>query len=141
MDYTIMGNAVNLAARLEGVNKQYDCWKLISSMTADELGDDFLLRKLDRVRVVGINEPVRLFELVDETALANDKSLEIVSLFHDALKEFENKEWEKAGEYCQKVLSIDPEDGPAAIYMKRCSEYQKKAPPANWDGVFNLTSK
>lgn len=141
MDYTIMGNAVNLAARLEGVNKQYNCWKLISSMTADELGDDFLLRKLDRVRVVGINEPVRLFELVDERVLANEQSLEIVDIFHDALEKFENKNWIEAAELFQKILSLDPEDGPSGIYIKRCEEYKKKSPPANWDGVFNLTSK
>ena len=141
MDYTIMGNAVNLAARLEGVNKQYNCWKLISSMTADELGDEFVLRKLDRVRVVGINEPVRLYELVDETDLASEQSLEIVELFHKALALFEEKNWADAAEQCQRILSIDPEDGPTGVYIKRCEEYKKKAPPANWDGVFNLTTK
>ena len=141
MDYTIMGNAVNLAARLEGVNKQYNCWKLISSMTADELGDDFVLRKLDRVRVVGINEPVRLYELVDETELATDQTLEIVDIFHKALDMFENKNWAEAAAQCQRILAIDPEDGPAGVYIKRCEEYKKKAPPANWDGVFNLTTK
>ncbi len=141
MDYTIMGNAVNLAARLEGVNKQYNCWKLISSMTADELGDEFLLRRLDRVRVVGISEPVRLFELVDEKELAGDESLEIINIFHDALEKFEEKNWADAEDLFQKILRIDPEDGPAGIYIKRCTEYRKKAPPANWDGVFNLTTK
>ncbi|MDC7227358.1 MAG: CHASE2 domain-containing protein [Spirochaetales bacterium] len=141
MDYTIMGNAVNLAARLEGVNKQYNCWKLISSMTADDLGDEFVLRKLDRVRVVGINEPVRLYELVDESDLANEQTVEVVDLFHTALELFEDKRWIEAGAEFQKILSIAPEDGPAGIYIKRCEEYKKKAPPANWDGVFNLTTK
>ncbi len=141
MDYTIMGNAVNLAARLEGVNKQYNCWKLISSMTADEIGDEFLLRKLDRVRVVGINEPVRLFELVDEKEFAGDDKLEIVDIFHNALDKFEEKNWVEAEKLFKKVLNIDPEDGPSGIYVKRCQEYKKKAPPENWDGVFNLTSK
>ena len=141
MDYTIMGNAVNLAARLEGVNKQYDCWKLISELTALELGDEFVLRKLDRVRVVGINEPVRLYELVDEDELATDETLEIVNIFHDALELFEQKNWSDAAAKFQKILTIDPEDGPAGVYIKRCMEYKKKAPPANWDGVFNLTTK
>jgi len=141
MDYTIMGNAVNLAARLEGVNKQYNCWKLISSMTADELGDEFALRKLDRVRVVGINTPVRLFELVDETALATDQTLEIVDLFHTGIDLFEQKNWLEAEAAFNKIIKIDPEDGPSGVYLKRCAEYKKKAPPANWDGVFNLTTK
>ncbi len=141
MDYTIMGNAVNLAARLEGVNKQYNCWKLISSMTAEELGDEFLLRKLDRVRVVGINEPVRLFELVDEKEFAGDDKLEIIDIFHNGLIKFEEKNWAEAEKLFKKVLSIEPEDGPSGIYVKRCQEYRKKAPSENWDGVFNLTSK
>ena len=66
MDYTIMGNAVNMAARLEGVNKQYGTWILASELTKNEAGDSFATRQLDRVRVVGIKEPVRLFELVEE---------------------------------------------------------------------------
>ncbi|MDC7127112.1 MAG: adenylate/guanylate cyclase domain-containing protein, partial [Spirochaetales bacterium] len=141
MDYTIMGNAVNLAARLEGVNKQYNCWKLISSMTADELGDSFLLRSLDRVRVVGINEPVRLYELVDELSYADEKTKECIGLFHDALEEFEKRDWVKSYKLFKKVQELSPEDGPTKIYIKRCVEYNKKAPSDDWDGVFNLTSK
>ena len=141
MDYTIMGNAVNLAARLEGVNKQYHCWKLISSMTADELGDEFVLRQLDRVRVVGINTPVRLYELVDEEDLASDQTFEIVDVFHKGLELFEQKNWADAEKAFRKVHRIDPEDGPTEVYLKRCAEYKKKAPPASWDGVFNLTTK
>ena len=141
MDYTIMGNAVNLAARLEGVNKQYNCWKLISSMTADEIGDEFLLRMLDRVRVVGISEPVRLYELVDEAELVDDQTGERVHIFHKGLEKFEEKNWAEALKMFTKVQEIDSEDGPSGIYIKRCQEYLKKAPPANWDGVFNLTTK
>ena len=66
MDYTIMGNSVNLASRLEGVNKQYGTWILVSEATRTEAGDSFLFRQLDKVRVVGISNPVRLFELIDE---------------------------------------------------------------------------
>lgn len=141
MDYTIMGNAVNLAARLEGVNKKYNCWKLISSMTADELGDEFALRMLDRVRVVGINTPVRLYELVDESELASDQTLEILDIFHKGLESFEQKDWMGAESMFKKILAIDPNDGPTGIYLERCAEYKKKAPSANWDGIYNLTTK
>ncbi len=141
MDYTIMGNSVNLAARLEGVNKQYECWKLISASTAEEIGDEFLLRKLDRVRVVGINEPVRLYELIDETEYADEKMIEAVDIFHRGLFHFENKDWQDALELFRNVTELIPDDGPSGIYIKRCIDHQRKAPPANWDGVFNLKTK
>ena len=123
------------------LTKQYDCWKLISASTADEIGDEFLLRKLDRVRVVGINEPVRLYELIDEADQADEKLVEAVDLFHKGLFHFENKDWKDAHALFKQVLELIPEDGPSGIYLKRCEEHQRKAPPANWDGVFNLKNK
>jgi adenylate cyclase len=141
MDYTMMGNSVNLAARLEGVNKQYGTWILISEATRNEAGEHFAYRKLDRVRVVGIETPVRLFEVVDESNTLDPLVKEALDMFHDGLDLFENREWDKAQERFQEVLSARPGDGPATFFSKRCADFQKKAPPANWDGVFNLTSK
>ncbi len=141
MDYTIMGNAVNLAARLEGVNKQYGTWLLTSESTADQAGDAFLFRKLDRVRVVGINTPVRLYEILEEKSAADRKTVEGVELFHGALDAFEEKEWEKAEKLFSEILKLLPEDGPASTFMDRCQKYRKTPPAANWDGVFNLGVK
>jgi adenylate cyclase len=141
MDYTIMGNAVNLAARLEGVNKQYGTWMLMSEATYKEGGANYVCRKLDRVRVVGINEPVRLYELVGNKQFVTSQKKEIVERFHAALDVFEQKEWESAQKTLLEILALDPEDGPAGVYSKRCAEFLAKAPPPNWDGVFNLTAK
>ncbi|MFP4483332.1 MAG: CHASE2 domain-containing protein [Spirochaetaceae bacterium] len=141
MDYTMMGNAVNLAARLEGVNKQYGTWILASEATRNEAGDHFAYRKLDRVRVVGIETPVRLFEVVEEQSQIDPLVKEALDTFHEGLNLFENREWEEARKRFQDVLSARPGDGPATFFAKRCAEFQKKAPPANWDGVFNLSSK
>jgi len=141
MDYTIMGNSVNLAARLEGVNKQYGTWVLISESTYGEGGADFTVRKLDRVRVVGIQQPVRLYELIDEKNAADAKLVEALEIFHQGLSVFEEKDWTRAQKSFQQVLELLPGDGPADVYLKRCQEYQKKAPPESWDGVFNLTMK
>ncbi len=141
MDYTIMGNAVNLAARLEGVNKQYGTWSLISEATHDAAGNSFLTRKLDRVRVVGINQPVRLYELIDELAEVEDRRRELVEVFHSGLERFEQRDWPGCRRYMDQVLKIDPEDGPAKVFLERVKKYESSPPAETWDGVFSLTAK
>jgi len=141
MDYTIMGNSVNLAARLEGVNKQYSTWVMISEATCQAAGDGFTVRKLDRVRVVGIHKPVRLFELIDEKGSTEAKTKEALHVFQTGLDFFEQKRWDDALGKFREVLKIIPDDNPTNIYIKRCQNYKRKAPAESWDGVFNLTLK
>jgi adenylate cyclase len=141
MDYTIMGNSVNLAARLEGVNKQYGTWILISEATHDSCGGGFLVRKLDPVRVVGIARPVRLYELIDEKGKAEKRIEEVVEAFHEGLEVFEAKSWSKAEKIFSRALKIVPDDGPSQTFLKRCQEYMVKPPADTWDGAFNLTTK
>jgi adenylate cyclase len=141
MNYTIMGNAVNLAARLEGVNKQYGTWILASEATVRETENRLLTRNLDRVRVVGINEPVRLCELLDtaEQAVAEQKKL--VEVFHEALDNFEARNWKNAADGFKETLALSPADNPSKLYLDRSVEFIKKPPVDSWDGVYNLTSK
>ncbi len=141
MDYTMMGSNVNLAARLEGVNKQYGTWILTSEITRAQAGNDIFTRRLDRVRVVGINEPVRLYEIIEEASQAPAELKEAVELFHSGLAWFEKKDWARAAKDFGTVLRMRPNDGPATKYLQRCSEYKVKPPSDNWDGVFNLTEK
>ncbi len=141
MDYTIMGNSVNLAARLEGVNKQYGTWILTSEYTMNSADSELTVRKLDRVRVVGIQTPVRLYEVIDEKSLTSNEVKEAVAIFHAGLDLFEEKNWKKAEARFEEVLKILPEDGPASTFLKRCQQYITNPPPENWDGVFNLTTK
>jgi len=141
MDYTIMGSSVNLASRLEGVNKQYGTWILVSEATRNGCPDRFLFRKLDRVRVVGIQQPVRLYELVGDRGSPDSAQIETIDRFHAALDLFEVKDWARAKAGLEGILKDYPEDGPAKLYLKRCDEYAKTPPSANWDGVFNLTVK
>jgi adenylate cyclase len=141
MNYTIMGNAVNLAARLEGVNKQYGTWVLASENTIRETGDSLFHRKLDRVRVVGINEPVRLCELVDTAEYATSQQRQLVKVFHEALEDFEKRDWKNAVKGFKEALSINEEDEPSKIYITRCNNFIKKPPEDSWDGVYNLSSK
>ena len=141
MDYTMMGSNVNLAARLEGVNKRYGTWILTSEITRAQAGDDIFTRRLDRVRVVGINEPVRLYEIIDETSRVPAEMKEAVEIFHSGLTWFEKKDWARAAKDFSTVLRMRVSDGPAAKYLQRCKEYKVKPPADSWDGVFNLTEK
>ncbi len=143
MDYTIMGHAVNLAARLEGVNKQYGTWILTGDATLmnNNAGEQVLSRRLDRVRVVGVNEPIRLHEIMYERSVARPDDFELVEMFEDGLTLFEQRNWRDAGLRFQQALRLRPADGPSTVFRDRCKTYLKKEPAADWDGVYNLTSK
>jgi len=141
MNYTIISNAVNLAARLEGVNKHYGTWILTSEHTIKETGDKFLTRCLDKIRVVGINEPVRIYEVIDIMEKAPITLIEKIDIFHQALYLFEKRNWNEAGKKFRQVLKLFKYDGPSQLYYNRCLLYLKNEPPAKWDGVYNMQQK
>jgi adenylate cyclase len=141
MDYTIMGNAVNLAARLEGVNKEYNTWTLCSHFTYERVKYDVVARPLDRVRVVGIHEPVQLYNLIEEKAFATNEMMEQLELFNQAMDLFNSRKWEDAEKAFAMYFEIFKDDLTAQVYLNRCQTYMKKPPSENWDGVYNLTNK
>ncbi|SIQ89982.1 adenylate cyclase [Alkalispirochaeta americana] len=142
MDYTIMGHAVNLAARLEGVNKQYGTWTLTTERTIGAAGlDAFLARRLDRVRVVGVHEPIRLYEIITESSTAREEERELADIFLQGLTLFEERDFTGASKYFREAKKRAPQDGPSTVYLERCAKYQKTPPAETWDGVYNLTSK
>ena len=144
MDYTIMGNAVNLAARLEGVNKQYDTGGiLISEYTREHIGDEFVLRPLSRVRVVGINTPLRLYELLDIAYGAPPELLEMVKNWEKAFGLYERRDFTAARDIFQTICQNNSADKAAQKYLNRCVKYIASIPDEKtWDnGVDNMTEK
>jgi class 3 adenylate cyclase len=141
MNYTIISNAVNLASRLEGVNKAYGTWVLASDSTVQETKGKLLTRRLDSVRVVGINEAVRIHEVLEFKADASDPLFELTYLFNKATALFDERNWKDAENAFAQVLKLYPNDDPSKLYLERCQQYKETPPAADWDGSFNLTEK
>jgi adenylate cyclase len=139
-----MGDAVNLAARLEGINKQYNTGGiLISEYTRAKLDDEFILRPLSRVRVVGKNIPIRLYELLDIRAEAPPELAAMTSAWEKALSDYENRSFAAAGNVFKSICRQNPRDLVARLYLERCVKYHTSPPPEDsWEGgVDNLTEK
>jgi class 3 adenylate cyclase len=141
MNYTIIGNVVNLAARLEGVNKQYGTWILTTEDTVRQTDGRFLTRRLDRIRVVGINEPVRIYEILETEDGASEELREKAHLFQIAQELFEKRDWAEAEKTFNQVLETSPDDGPSLLYQNRCRLFLQNPPAKNWDGVFDINEK
>ena len=140
MDYTIMGDSVNLAARLEGVNKEYKSFSMISMFTKDELADQFEVRELDQVRVVGKNEPIQIFELLGAKGSVSETDLKAYRYYHKGLELYRKKNFAEAKKYFVHCVKLREEDGPSRVLHARCKEYESN-PPKTWDGVYNLSHK
>ncbi|MBI4639718.1 MAG: adenylate/guanylate cyclase domain-containing protein, partial [Candidatus Tectomicrobia bacterium] len=140
-DFTMMGDTVNLASRLEGVNKQYGTFIMISEMTYARAKDFVEARELDRVLVVGKAEPIVVYELLARKGELDEALVPVLRYYADGLELYRARQWDHAIATFRKALTINPHDGPSQSMIKRCQEYKENPPPDDWNGAFQLVSK
>ena len=142
MDYTMMGDTVNIAARLEGVNKVYGCYSLASKDTYSPAAAGSIFgRELDSVVLMGKKEPVDIYEIMGFTNDIGDDTKTMVNYYKDALDAYRKQNWDKAIDLFKKAQSLFPDDKPSMTMLKRCLEYKSSPPSKNWNGSFKMASK
>jgi len=141
MDYTVMGDSVNLAARLEAANKDYGTWIMMSEFTREQVVGRIESRELDLLRVKGKQKAVRVYQVLARDGEMTQETEELVDLYNQGLKLYREREWEAGIDAFQKALAVDNTDGPTKTYLERCRAYLDDPPPADWDGVWVLTTK
>ena len=159
MDYTIIGDTVNLASRLESLTKLYNHPVIISEYVYEEVKDNFIIRKIDNVRVKGKEKPVGIFAVYSGFSSKPQENMlsgklinvpaapsllingETLNNYNKGLQIFYMREWKLAEEYFKRSLEADKNDFLSQIYLERSREFARNPPPDNWDGVVTLTEK
>jgi adenylate cyclase len=140
--YSVLGDHVNLGSRLEGLNKQYGTEIIIGENTAPLVEKSFVLREIDIVRVVGREQPVRIYELLARAGTLLPKEQEkAFNSYAAGLDAYRQQRWSEALGLFQESLALWREDGPSQTMAQRCQIYQKTPPPEEWDGVFEALYK
>jgi adenylate cyclase len=141
-DYTVIGDAVNLGARLESANKQYGTEIIIGENTYNQVKDHVIVRKLDTIIVKGKTKPTTIYELI---GMREDKLEEPeqnkVNLYNDGLKLYPKRRWKEAIELFYELTMLYPEDVPSKIYLERSKRFLNNPPPEDWAGITVMESK
>ncbi len=141
MDYTVIGDGVNLASRLEGANKVYGTEILISEFTVRDLKGRYRLREVDVIQVKGKTRPVGLFEVLDHLEASQPRLGDLIDAHAAALALYRKQDWARARDAFKRALSIHPQDGPARLYRERCSYFLDHPPASDWNGVWAMREK
>ena len=135
--YGAMGDPVNLASRLEGLNKIYGTQIIVSDNTAQQVTGLFRLRELDLVRVKGREQPLGIHELLGAIDVALPLEYEeMLSLYQMGLAAYRERRWDEAARMFERCLRRWPNDGPALLMQRRCRDYREKPPAGDWGGTF-----
>lgn len=147
MNYTAIGDSVNLCSRLESLNKYYGSKIIVSESIYDIVRETFLFRQLDVVAVKGKNKAVRIYELVaqlkdgEDYLLPTDDELEYCKLFNQAYNMFRTRQWTEAQELFSQITPLHSKDYSVNIYIERCKQFAKSPPPKDWDGTVVMQNK
>lgn len=137
-NYTVIGDTVNTASRLEGVNKVYGTTIMAGQSTIDKAGSGLRSRFIDFVRVKGKEKSLAIYELCSADKKMTDNEISAEKLFDDALKLYSSRKWPEAGTFFRQASEANPCDRVYEVYSKRCDEFTKNPPPENWDGSIAL---
>ena len=138
--WTVMGDNVNLASRLEGMTKQYRSRVIISETTYDQVAGQFVGREVDRIRVKGKKKPVVIYELLAPIS-EREAYAALLTKYNAALDVYRSQNWQEATGMFGELLAIYPDDGPTQVLLQRCVEFLEEAPEPDWDGVYVMKSK
>ena len=141
MSYTVMGDAVNLASRLENVNKIYGTHSLASEPAIAAAGDAVEVREIDRLVVVGQTKPEAVFEIMGRKGELGEKLLVLRERYAEGLAAYRARRWDEARHAFRAALEAVPGDGPSLALAKRVEDFQANPPPADWDGAWRLDQK
>jgi adenylate cyclase len=139
--YTVIGDTVNLAARLEGANRVYGTQILIAETTAQAIGSAFETREIDVIFAKGKTETTRVFELLGVSGEVTEQQLRLRKLYVRARRAYLAQEWDLAEAIFGECLQLRPDDGPSRVFLQRIQTLRRNPPGENWTGVWELVAK
>jgi len=138
--YTVMGDAVNIASRLEGITKQYGADIIIGDGTK-KLISGFVLREVDRVRVKGKDEPVAIYEPCGQEGQVDKAKLDELKIWNQALRLYRGQDWDMAELQLLNLRKLAPESGLYEVFIERITHFRANPPGTDWDGAWNFETK